>query len=104
MKDVYRGKTTLLIRTILSLDEDAISRRLLVERTQVYMQNREKAKINEYDSPIFEILNTSVDVGLYETCINMITAGHSYSKQQWKKLVWESIWRKEDDDCVLLYL
>ena len=33
----------------------------------------------------------------------MITQGHTFSKGQWKKIVWESIWRMEDHDCTMLY-
>ena len=39
-------------------------------------------------------------MGLYDTYMQMITAGCYHSKEEWKKLVWESVWQKEDEDHV----
>ena len=48
-------------------------------------------------------MNVSVDLGLYETCMNMIHRDHLYTKTQWKKLVWDAVWEKEDGDCSTIY-
>ena len=33
----------------------------------------------------------------------MIHKDHLYSETQWKKLVWDAVWSKEDGDCHTLY-
>ena len=98
-----QGKKMMFIKTILALEDDAICKRILKERLLEFSQNRNKAKLNEHDSPIFEIFNVCVDLGLYETCMNMIHREHIYSKPQWRKIVWDAVWSKEDGDCNLLY-
>ena len=65
-----------------------------------FAQDRNKSKLKEFDSPIFDLLNTSLDVGLYELCMNMIHRHHIFSKTQWRKLVWDAVWSKEDGDCL----
>ena len=93
----------MFLRTMLVLDDDAICKRVLIERANEYTLDVNKSKANDFDSPIFEILNTSRDVGLYETCMSMILRGQMYTKNQWKKVVWNAIWRMEDEDCETLY-
>ena len=53
-----QGKKLLFLRTIVKLEDDAICKRLLKERTLEFSQNHEAAKANEYDSPIYDLLNT----------------------------------------------
>ena len=93
----------MFLRTILALKEDDVCRIILSKRSLEFSQNGNVAANNEYDSPIYDLLNTSVDVGLYDTVVRMITQGHLHSKEQWKKIVWESVWQKEDHDCTRLY-
>ena len=99
-----QGKTLMFLRTILVLDDDAICKRVFKERSLEFSRNMPKAKLNENDSPIFDILNTCIDTGLNETCMNMTHRDHYYTKDQWKTTVWEAVWRKEDEDCVTLYI
>ena len=35
--------------------------------------------------------------------MNMAMNGHYYSKEQWRRIVWQTIWAREDEDCILLY-
>ena len=98
-----QGKKLLFLRTILSLEDDAICKRILRDRSLEFSQNRNLARINEFDSPVFEILNVCVEMGIFDTCMNMIHRNHYYSKEQWKKLVWSVVWGKEDEDCTILY-
>ena len=80
-----QGKKLMFLRTIVALDDKAIVKRILKSRSLEFAQNREKSKLNEHDSPLFDMLNASCDVGLYETCMNMIHRNHQYTKSQWKK-------------------
>ena len=99
-----QGKKLMFLRTILVLDDDAICKRILKERSLEFSQNIPRSRTNEYDSPIFEIINVSIDTGLYDTVMNMIHRDHFYTKDQWKKLVWDAVWNKEDEDCDSLYM
>ena len=98
-----QGKKLMFLRTILNLEDDAICKRVLMERAREFSENVNIGKLNRFDSPIFEILSTSIDVGLYETCMSMILRGHVFTKNQWKKVVWDAMWRMEDEDCVSHY-
>ena len=96
-------KKLMFLRTITILDEDAVCRSILTIRAQHYVNDRDRSRINESNSPIFDILNIANDVGLGDTCMNMIVNGHSYAKDAWRKIVWQTIWQREDEDCMLLY-
>ena len=98
-----QGKNLMFIRTILELKEDATCRRLLVDRSLKFSQDIQRARGNENDSPIFSLLNANIDADLFDTCMNMIHRGRYYTKEQWKKVVWNAMWQKEDEDCDLLY-
>ena len=98
-----QGKKLMFLCTILVLEDDAICRRILKVRSLEFSQNIPKARINENDSQIFDILNTCIDTEMYDICMNMIHRDHFYSKDQWKKLVWDAVWNKEDEDCNFLF-
>ena len=96
-------KKLLFLRTILVMKDDDINKRILIKRTNDFANNIETSSANKNKSPIYEILITSIQAGLYDICLRMINTGCHYSKQEWKKLVWEKIWLKEDEDCTVLY-
>ena len=62
------------------------------------------AALNEYDIPIFDQLNASVDTGLHDECMKMIHNDQYYTKKQWKDIVWGAIWAMEDNDCERMYI
>ena len=68
----------MFLRTITSLDDNEICKKILVGRTHRYLEDAETNKLNDCNSPVFEILNAAKDVGLYDICINIITNGHFY--------------------------
>ena len=96
-------KKLLFLRTILVGEEHDISKRLLYTRAIDFANDPFTGRANEHNSPIFDLLNTSIQVELYDICMRMIVDGYFYSKQGWKDLVWKKVWSKEDDDCTILY-
>ena len=36
-------------------------------------------------------------------CMRIINSGCYFSMCEWRNIVWEKLWQKEDEDCVLLY-
>ena len=98
-----QGKKLMFLRTITELDDDAICKVILKGRSLEFSQNRELGKLNQYDSPVYDILNTSAEIGLYDEVMNMVQRDHTYTKQQWKDMVWKAVWNMEDSDCDRLY-
>ena len=94
----------MFLRTISELDEDTNCKRMLKDRSLECAQQREKAVLNENDSPIYDLLHTSVDIGLFEICMKMIQNDHYYTKKQRKDMVWGAIWEMEDNDCKIMYM
>ena len=54
-------KKLLFLRTIMVMTDDAICKQILVHRTREYQIDVPKSNINEYNSPVFDILNTCKD-------------------------------------------
>ena len=96
-------KKLLFFRTITVMDDNSICKRILRNRANEYNNDRNKGRINECDGPIFGILNNSAEVGLFNICMHMVFNDHNYSKEDWKKIVWENVWKKEDEDVCILY-
>ena len=100
---VVQVKKLLFLRTIMVMDDDDRCKMIMMSRANEFCENLEVKKRNEYGSPIFDILSTSIQVDLFDTCMRMIRMGCMYSKAEWKKLVWEKVWCQEDEDCLRMY-
>ena len=88
------------------MEGDDIYKRILVSRARTSQKTWKPASAMFLVlKPMFDILNVSIHMGIYETCMRMITAGCFYSKGEWKQIVhvWEKARLKEDDECVILY-
>ena len=79
------------------MEDHDICKRILCNRARVFADNPETS------SPIFDILHISIQVGLFDTCMRMITSNVYFSKEECKKTVWRKVWEKEDEDCKLMY-
>ena len=51
------------------MDENEVCKKILISRTQSFLEDEDLGKLNAYNSPVFEILNAAKDVGLFDTCI-----------------------------------
>ena len=100
---VIQIKKMMFLRTILIMDEGDVCKRLLNVRAHEYVENNAEGRINEFCSPIFDIINTSISLGLYDVTMRMINSGCYMSKYEWRNLVWEKAWEREEEDCVLMY-
>ena len=90
-------KKLLFLRTILVMPDQAVCKRILVARSAIYREDPVTCSRNDYDSPIFEILNVSAELGILEFCMAMIEGGCHLSKLEWKEYVWNLVWRSEDE-------
>ena len=96
-------KKLMFLRTILVLDDEDTCKRILAARANAFSENINLGRLNEFSSPIYDILNTSILVGLYDVCMRMITLGCYFSKTEWKTLVWKKVWECEDEDYAIMY-
>ena len=78
-------KKMLFIRSITVMDQGDVCRQILVARTNEFIQNMQKHRLNEFDSQIFDLLDVSIRLGIYDKCMQMILNGHYYSKEGWRK-------------------
>ena len=85
------------------MEDDDTCKRILRDRAKSFADNLETSRLNAHYSPIFDILDISIRVGLYDTCMRMITSNVYLSKEELKKSVWRNVWEKEDEDCILMY-
>ena len=96
-------KKLLFLRTITIMEEDSICKTILKCRAESFRVDINTRGTNNNDSPIYDILNTSIEVGLHDVCMNMILNDHYYSKENWKRIVWENVWSREEDDVSIMY-
>ena len=90
-------KKMLFLRTIITMPDDAICKRVLVHKATEYRNDPLRGTRNAYNSPINELLNVSREFGILELCLDLIENGCHLSKYEWKKKVWEIAWQKEDE-------
>ena len=78
------------------MSDDAICKRMLVHKAAVYIEHHLNSSRNEFDSPIFEILNVCKEFGILDKCLNIINRGCYLSKLEWRTMVWDIAWQMED--------
>ena len=62
-----------------------------------YIKNRECGEENKYDSPLFDLLNTSRGLGLLDRVLGILGgATNPGGKGAWAKTVWEKAWLLDD--------
>ena len=91
-------KKMLFLRTIITMPDNAICKRLLTHKATKYREDPMKATRNSFNSPIDELLNVSKEFGILNLCLDMIDNGGCHlSKPEWKKKIWVIAWQKEDE-------
>ena len=91
-------KKLLFIRTIICMDDGFVYKKLLTSRTHKFNDDLERYVLNEFHSPIFEMLRASILFGIYRETVQMIFGLSVFSKIAWKNLVWEHAWKIEHND------
>ena len=98
LEKVVYAKKLLFLRSICVMKDDATCKRILLNRTNVYNDDRNKGRLNACNSPIFEIFNIAERINLTDKCLNMVVNGHMES---WSRIVWEGIWNLKDEEIQL---
>ena len=88
-------KKLLFVRSIAVLDNDSIYKQIFVRRLEDFNDDEVKCCENVHMSPTFDIMRVAIIFGL-ELEVNRLMSGTaSYSKTQWKKIVWSRAWEIE---------
>ena len=84
----------LFIRSIMTLDDDNITKVIFIERaTKFFMDEND---LSEEWSIVADLLRTAEIFKLTDEIKNMVERGQYYSKQAWKVMVWDRGWALED--------
>ena len=93
---VVQVRKLLFIRSIHALDDDALSKRVFVERALIHLNNANDAPLSVEWSIVDDLLSV-VDISkLNNEVSNMVLSGHIYPKSVWKQMVWDRGWSLED--------
>ena len=98
-------KKVLFILTLLRMGHNDIVRDVFKARVIAYIQNREDGMQNQYDSPVFDLLNAANRLGLLGLVLDM-AAGVTIiiSKVNRSKKVWSNAWGLDDSHWHSLFL
>ena len=91
-------KKLLYVRSITILDDRVIYKQLFVERFTQYDADPAKCSLNEFNSPIFDMIRVADIFGVLEDVRNMFQGIKYFSKEQWKQRIWKCAWDIEDQD------
>ena len=58
-------------------------------RVDDFLADRVFSRGNMYDSVVFDLLKTADSFGMLDDVISMVRQGHVWSKDMWRKRVWE---------------
>ena len=90
-------KKALFIMTILRLETPNIIKEVFLLRLDKYFSDLRRSKRNFYNSPIFDILNSCLRLGILEIVVKMAKGILPLiSKKGWSKLVWDKAWVLDD--------
>ena len=107
-------KKALFVMTILRLETPNVIKDVFLLRLEHYLKDQRKSMRNMFNSPLFDIFNSCLRLGLLEQIIKMVKGiSPILSKKMWSKLVWEKAWSLDDaywksliattDDSNILY-
>ena len=96
--DTYiQVKKLIFLLTLISMEQGKRISMIFVERVKAYLNNRERGIANTYNSPIFELLNTSERFGLLQNVLKMIAnQTPCIPKKKWSTMVWNRAWCLDD--------
>ena len=76
---IYANKV-LFLRTILCMNDDTVHNRLLAQRLRRFLEDRDKASLIEWYSPLYNIFKVTVMFGMKDMTLHMMNGTHYYSK------------------------
>ena len=89
-------KKLLFVHTIMSRDDDDVTRSIFIQRAKKYFENIEMCSLNMHRSPVYDMLNTATTFGILDDIENMVYRGLIWSKAHWRDKLWKRAWQLED--------
>ena len=86
----------LFIRSIMMLDDQTLSRKIVYERAKRCFQNPTTHNFDPDHSIVLDLLRVASLLNLYEDIKNMVERDHSNCKNIWKEKVWTRAWDLEN--------
>ena len=86
-----KARKIIFLRSILVMQNHTPIRRVLIERVNEFREGM----VNEFDSPIIQILEYCVEFNVIEEVTRMINQG-VMSKGKWKEMIWARAWNIEE--------
>ena len=91
MERYIQVKKLLLVRSILILDDQTLSRDIFCERTGFFFNNDAWHQSNQDLSIVCDLLNEARFFNFYDEMRKMFLKDHFYRKMTWKKKVWKRL-------------
>ena len=90
-------KKLLFLLTLIRMGNNTRLGTVFKVRFLSYMQHFEESRINRFNSPIYELLNTGVKFGLFKVIFDMSNGDIPIiPKNKWSKMVWSIAWHLDD--------
>ena len=86
-----KARKIIFLRSILVMQNHTPIRRVLIERVNEFREGM----VNEFDSPLIQILEYCVEFNVIEEVTRMINQG-VMSKGKWKEMIWARAWSIEE--------
>ena len=87
LENYIHVKKMLFIRTVMILKDQSIYKKVFIRRTMKFMENIPANVVNQWNSPVYEILKVSLIYGLLDDVMHMIAGTRVYDKHSWKTKV-----------------
>ena len=91
-------KKLLFIRSIAVLDDESIIKKIFIKRSQCFKQNSIQSCENSCNSPAFDLLRVAEIFDMSQDVDDLLNGNKTFSKRQWKSIVWEKAWDFERQD------
>ena len=89
-------KKMLFIRSIMTLDDQTLSRKVFCERATILYRRPGLRDFDNSHSVVFDLLEVASTFNMHEEVKDMVERDRHFSKGYWKERVWARAWELED--------
>ena len=89
-------KKMLFIRSIMTLDDQTLSRKVFCERATILYRRPGFRDFDNSHSVVFDLLEVASTFNMHEEVKDMVERDRHFSKGLWKERVWARAWELED--------
>ena len=89
-------KKLLFLHSVLSRDQDDITKIIFIECAKRYFDNMEICSLNLCRSTVYDLLNTASTFGIINDVRDMVYRNLEWSRAHWRTKLWKRAWELED--------